>query len=160
MMYGKNGKNRRNGRYNGFAGGVRKRPSGGSCAGGAVSVVKPTAIGLAVALLVAMAFVMVFALVFVIMKSIVASAVVPLSLLALMIGCFVGGFLSASLSRERGLLYGLIIGAIVFLGSWIIGIAMGGETFGLLTAVKLVLLLLAGGCGGWIGSNRAHTRRR
>ena len=157
MAYGKNGKSGRSRRR---AGGMKNRRPGGSCGGGAVSIVKPTAVGVAAALLVAMAFVMIFALVFVIMKSIVASAVVPLSLLALMIGCFVGGFLSASISRERGLLYGLAIGAIVFLGAWIIGIAMGGETFGWLTAVKLVLLLLAGGCGGWVGSNRAHTRRR
>ena len=154
------GKNRKNGRNRSYTGSMRRKPSGGSCSGGAASIAKPTALGLAAALLVAAVFVMVFALVFVIMKSIVASAVIPLSLLALMIGCFVGGFLSASISRERGLLYGLAIGAIVFLGAWIIGIAMGGETFGLLTAVKLVLLLLAGGCGGWIGSNRTHTRRR
>ena len=138
------------------AGPVRRRPR---CTGGG-NTVKPAVIGLAVALIVAMAFTMLFALVFVIMRAIVTSAVVPLSLLSLMIGCFVGGFISASLSGTRGLIYGLIIGLTVFLGAWVIGIAMGGESFGFMTVVRLVLLLAAGGCGGWVGVNRAYTRRR
>lgn len=132
----------------------RNRCVSSGSGGSAVNIVKPVAIGLAAALIVSMVFVMVFAVIFVMMKAIVTSAVIPLSLVALMLGCFVGGFLCASISRQRGLFYGLALGLIVFLGAWVIGIAMGGETFGILVAVKLALLLLAGGCGGWIGANR------
>ncbi len=133
-----------------------------SCGGRnpAIRIAKPFLIGLTAALVVAMAFVMIFALVFVVMKSIVSSAVIPLSVVALMLGCFAGGYICGSISRERGLFYGLAIGLAVFVGAWIIGIAMDEDAFSLLVAVKLVLLLLAGGCGGWLGSNRVRPRRK
>ena len=132
----------------------------GGCGNPVLQIGKPFLIGLLAALVVAMAFVMLFALVFVIMKSIVSSAVIPLSVIALMAGCFVGGWICGSVSRQRGLFYGLAIGLTVFLGAWIIGIAMDEKAFSLTVAVKLFLLLIAGGCGGWLGSNRVKPRRR
>lgn len=132
----------------------------GGCGNSAFKVAKPFLIGLITALVVAMAFVMLFALVFVVMKSIVSSAIIPLSLVSLMLGCFAGGYICGSLSREKGLFYGLAIGLAVFLGAWIIGIAMDEKAFSILVAVKLILLLLAGGCGGRLGSGRAQPRRK
>lgn len=131
-----------------------------SCGGNWFTPVKPVLLGLAAAGLTALVFVMVFALVFVLMKAIVSSAVIPLSLTALILGCFVGGLLCGIIAKARGLLYGLAVGGIIFLAVWLVGIALGEAPFGLLAAVKLVSLLLAGGCGGWLGSNRAYTRRR
>ena len=132
----------------------------GSCGNPALQIGKPFVIGLVAALIVAMAFVMLFALVFVLMKSIVSSAVIPLSVISLMFGCFAGGWICGSISRQRGLFYGLAIGVAVFLGAWIIGIAMDEKAFSIAVAVKLILLLAAGGCGGWLGSNRVKPRRR
>ena len=132
----------------------------GSCGNPALQIGKPFVIGLVAALVVAMAFVMLFALVFVLMKSIVSSAVIPLSVISLMLGCFAGGWICGSISRQRGLFYGLAIGVAVFLGAWIIGIAMDEKAFSIAVAVKLILLLAAGGCGGWLGSNRVKPRRR
>lgn len=140
--------------------GRSKYARGGSCCTPALKIGKPFVIGLVTALVVSMAFVMVFALVFVVMKSIVTSAVVPLSAVSLMLGCFAGGWICGSVSRERGLFYGLAIGLTVFLGAWIIGIAMDEKAFSLTVAVKLVLLLLAGGCGGVLGSNKPKPRRK
>lgn len=131
-----------------------------SCGNPVLQIGKPFVIGLVAALVVSMAFVMLFALVFVVMKSIVSSAVIPLSVVSLMLGCFVGGWICGSVSRKRGLFYGLAVGLTVFLGAWIIGIAMGEDTFSLAVIVKLILLLLAGGCGGWLGSNRVRPRKR
>ena len=136
----------------------RNRYYGGSSTG-AATMLKPILLGLIIAGITALVFIMIFALVFVIMKAIVASAIIPLSLIAFMLGCFVGGFICGTISRSRGLFYGLAIAGIVFLAVWLVGIAMGAEVFGLLTAIKLICLLLAGGCGGWLGSNHAHTRR-
>lgn len=127
--------------------------------GGAAGMLKPILFGLIIAGITALVFIMIFALVFVIMKAIVASAIIPLSLIAFMLGCFVGGFICGTISRSRGLFYGLAIGGIIFLAVWLVGIAMGSEVFGLLTAVKLIGLLLAGGCGGWLGANHAYTKR-
>lgn len=132
----------------------------GSCGNPALQIGKPFVIGLVAALVVAMAFVMLFALVFVVMKSIVSSAVIPLSVISLMLGCFVGGWICGSVSRQKGLFYGLAIGLTVFLGAWIIGIAMDEDAFSIAVLVKLILLLIAGGCGGWLGSNRVKPRRR
>ncbi len=140
-------------RRNGF----RCGPSMGS---GGASMIKPVMLGLVIAAVVAFVFIMIFALVFVIMKAIVSSAVIPLSLIALMIGCFVGGLVCGTVARSRGLLYGLAIGFIVFLSVWLFGMAMGADAFSLITAIKLICLLLAGGCGGWMGSNHAYTKRR
>ena len=132
----------------------------GGCGIPALQIGKPFIIGLAAALIVSMAFVMLFALVFVLMKSIVSSAVIPLSVISLMLGCFAGGWICGSVSRQKGLFYGLAIGLAVFLGAWIIGIAMDEKAFSVAVAVKLILLLLAGGCGGWLGANRVKPRRR
>ena len=141
------------GRYSKFAG-------CGSCGNSALKMGKPFLVGLTAALAVSMLLVMTFAVVLVVMKSIVTSAVIPLSVVALMLGCFAGGWVCGSISRSRGLLYGLVIGLTVFVGAWVIGIAMGEDTFSLTVALKLVLLLLAGGCGGWIGSHRVKPSRR
>ena len=141
------------GRYSTYAG-------RGCCGNPVLKIGKPFLAGLIAALAVSMLFVMTFALVFVVMKSIVTSAIIPLSVVALMLGCFAGGWVCGSISRNRGLFYGLAIGLTVFVGAWIIGIAMGEDTFSLTVAVKLVLLLLAGGCGGWLGSNRVRPRRK
>ncbi|MBQ9900830.1 MAG: TIGR04086 family membrane protein [Clostridia bacterium] len=133
------------------------------CSGGgnpALQIGKPFVFGLVAALVVSMAFVMLFALLFVVMKSIVSSAVIPLSVVSLMLGCFAGGWICGSVSRQRGLFYGLAIGLTVFLGAWIIGIAMDEAAFSFAVIVKLILLLLAGGCGGWLGSNRVRRKRR
>ena len=132
----------------------------GNCGNPALQIAKPFLVGLVASLVVAMAFVMLFALAFVLMKSIVSSAVIPLSVISLMAGCFVGGWICGSVSRQRGLFYGLAIGLAVFLGSWIIGIAMDEKAFSIAVLVKLILLLAAGGCGGWLGSNRVKPRRR
>lgn len=136
----------------------RNRCYGGSPSG-AAGMMKPILLGLIIAGITALVFIMIFALVFVIMKAIVASAIIPLSLIALMLGCFVGGFVCGTVARARGLFYGLAIGGIIFLAVWLVGIAMGEDVFSLLTAIKLVCLLLAGGCGGWLGSNHAYTKR-
>ena len=127
----------------------------GGCGSPALRIGKPFIIGLISALIVSMAFVMLFALVFVIMKSIVTSAIIPLSVVSLVLGCFAGGWICGSVSRGRGLFFGLAIGLTVFLGAWIIGIAMDEKAFSLAVAVKLALLTIAGGCGGWIGSGKS-----
>ncbi len=137
-----------------------KFASGCGCGNPALKIGKPFLFGLIASLAVSMLFVMAFSLVFVVMKSIVTSAVIPLSVVALMLGCFAGGWVCGSISRSRGLFYGLAVGLTVFVGAWIIGIAMGEDTFSLAVAVKLILLLLAGGCGGWLGSDRVRPRRK
>lgn len=138
---------------------VKKRKNR-SCNSSAFRFFKPVIFGIAAAIIISLLFIMLFAIVFVIMKSIVSSAIIPLSLFAITIGCFVGAFICATISRARGFIYGLVIGLILFAVVWLLSIAMGDEFFGSLLIIKLICLLTAGGCGGWIGSNHAHTKRK
>lgn len=139
---------------------VKKRKNKRCNSNSAFRLFKPVIFGIAAAIIISLLFIMLFAIVFVIMKSIVSSAIIPLSLFAIIIGCFVGAFICATISRARGFIYGLVIGLILFAVVWLLSIAMGDEYFGSLLIIKLICLLAAGGFGGWIGSNHAHTRRK
>ena len=116
---------------------MRKIIHGNGLGNPALKIGKPFLFGLIASLAVSMLFVMAFSLVFVVMKSIVTSAVIPLSVVALMLGCFAGGWVCGSISRSRGLFYGLAVGLTVFIGAWIIGIAMGEDTFSLTATARL-----------------------
>ncbi len=137
-----------------------KRSKGHGGKSAVFCAIKPALFGLAAAAAVSLLFILLFAFVFVIMKSIVSSAIIPLSLFAIIIGCFLGAYICATISGERGLIYGIVIGLLLFCFIYMLGMAMGEEYFGTLAIVKLVLLLLAGGIGGWLGSNHAHKRSR
>ncbi len=123
-------------------------------------VTRPAIAGLMLSCGVTAGLIAAFSLVFVLLESIVDSAVVPLALISAALGCFAGAFLCACMVRQRGIVFGAAIGLLMFLLICVIGLMDSDGIFGTETIVKLVMLLLAGCVGGWLGSGYRRNRRK
>ena len=124
------------------------------------NVTRPAVIGLLLSCAVTAAIIAAFSLVFVIIRSIAESAVIPLALISAALGCFAGAFLCAAMAGRRGVIFGAAVGFMMFLVIWVIGAVCSDGIFGTETAVKLMMLLLAGGAGGYLGSGCKGKRRK
>lgn len=122
--------------------------------------VRPALVGLLLSCVVTAVLIAAFSLSFVLLETIFDSAIIPLALISAAAGCFAGAFLCACLVRGKGILFGIVIGLLMFLAIWLIGVVCSNELFGSETAVKLLLLLLAGGAGGYLGSGYRSKRRK
>lgn len=123
-------------------------------------VIRPVMVGLLLSCAVTAALVALFSLVFVLLEAIVDSAVVPLALLSAAAGCFSGAFLCAALVRRKGIIFGVAVGVLMFLAVWVLGLVCAQEIFGTETAIKLLLLIAAGGAGGYLGTGYRSKRRK
>lgn len=123
-------------------------------------VIRPAMIGLLLSCALTAGLVALFSFVFVLLETIVDSAIVPLALISAAVGCFAGAFLCASLVRGKGLIFGVAIGIMMFIAVWILGIVCSNQIFGSETAIKLLLLIIAGGAGGYLGSGYRSKRRK
>lgn len=123
-------------------------------------VMRPTAVGLVLACAVTAGIIAVFSLVFVMLRSIAESAIIPLALISAALGCFAGAFLCSSMTGRHGMILGAVIGAMMFLVIWIIGAVCSDALFGTETAIKLLMLLVSGCGGGYLGAGRKGKRRK
>lgn len=73
-------------------------------------------------------------------------------------GVFFGGYLAASMNKSKGLIMGLMIGLIQFVILFVAGLSTG-DTIGLITFIKLAVLLIFGMLGGIKGVNRKEKIR-
>lgn len=74
-------------------------------------------------------------------------------LFAVAIGGLTAGYLCGRALREKGLLLGAISGGILFLLLLIVGVCIGEAVSGMMTAWKLLVLLLGSSIGGILGAN-------
>lgn len=121
---------------------------------------RPTVVGLLLSCGVTAGLIAAFSLVFVLLESIADSAVVPLALISAALGCFAGAFLCASMVRHRGVIFGAVIGLMMFLLICLIGLMNSDGLFGTETVIKLLLLLISGCIGGYLGSGYRRNRRK
>ena len=121
---------------------------------------RPTFVGLLLSCVVTAGLIAAFSLVFVFLESIADSAVVPLALISAALGCFAGAFLCACMVRHRGIIFGAAIGLMMFLIICVIGLMGSDGLFGTETVIKLLLLLLAGCAGGYLGGGYGRKRRK
>lgn len=77
---------------------------------------------------------------------------ITLALLAL--GAFSGGFITSRITKSAGLVAGLITGFSIFILITITGLTKSDDPVSLLTLIRLVALLVAGGVGGIVGLKR------
>lgn len=77
---------------------------------------------------------------------------ITLALLAL--GAFSGGFITSRITKSAGLVAGLITGFSIFILITITGLTKSDDPVSLLTLIRLVTLLVAGGVGGIVGLKR------
>lgn len=127
---------------------------------GVGNIVRPAAVGILLSGLVTAGLIAAFSLLFVLLESIAESAIVPLALISAALGCFAGAFLCSSMVNGKCVLFGLAIGLVMFVLIFVIGIISSDVLFGTETAIKLVLLLIAGGAGGYCGGRSRYRRRK
>ncbi len=121
---------------------------------------RPAIVGLLLSCAVTAGLIAAFSLLFVLLESIAESAVVPLALLSAAAGCFVGAFICASMVKHYGIIFGVVIGLMMFMVIIVIGL-MGKEgLFGTETVIKLLVLLISGGSGGYLGGSCKRNRRK
>lgn len=77
---------------------------------------------------------------------------ITLALLAL--GAFSGGFITSRITKSAGLVAGLITGFSIFILITITGLTKSDDPVSLLTLIRLIALLVAGGVGGIVGLKR------
>ena len=121
---------------------------------------RPTIAGLLLSCGVTAGLIAAFSLVFVLLESIADSAVVPLALISAAIGCFAGAFLCAGMVHQRGMIFGAVIGLLMFILICLIGLMGSDGLFGTETVIKLLMLLISGCIGGYLGSGYRRNRRK
>ena len=68
-------------------------------------------------------------------------------------GAFVGAYIAAALNKSRGLILGAIVGFVLFILLFCAGLSTG-QTIGLATLLRFVVLMLFGILGGIKGVNK------
>ena len=118
------------------------------------SLVTGTIIGTAVS------FLVILLAVFFIIKSqaVPYQAIAPISIAAASVGSFCGGYISARLNKSLGMAAGTVCGGIMFVLLAGLGLITGG-TAGLVTLLRLALMLLFGAAGGVLGVNKRRKRK-
>lgn len=122
-------------------------------------ILRPVLIGVVVAAVVTITLVAVFSLVLALLKQIAQAALVPLAIVAAAVGCFAGAYVCAGIARKRGLLLGAIVALVLFGVICLISVCTSDSTFGTQSVFKLVIMLLVGGCAGYLGVSSARSRR-
>lgn len=77
----------------------------------------------------------------------------PLSSVCLAVGCFFGGFAAGKKKKSKGLLCGITVSGIYFFLLVLTSLCISFDGFSALTAIHVVVMLLAGGMGGICGVN-------
>ena len=114
--------------------------------------VRPVLIGAGAALACMLLIMAAVSLVTLMIRKVTTSSILPIALTAAGIGCLAGGFLCARLTKRGGVLHGALVGLAVFIVIWLAGLFFTRPVFGTENAVKLVVLVMCGCFGGYIGS--------
>lgn len=81
-----------------------------------------------------------------------------LMLIADAFGVFVGGYIAAAMHKSRGLILGLIVGVLMFVVIFAVGLS-SGEPVGMITLLRLAVLIVFGMLGGIKGVNKREKIR-
>ena len=64
------------------------------------------------------------------------------------LGAFAGGVITSRITKSAGLIVGLITGFFIFMLITVIGVIKSDDSFTVLTLIRLISLIIAGGIGG------------
>lgn len=120
--------------------------------------VKPILIGTAAAVAVAVVILCAICGILTVIQTVSPSLLPYLALIADAGGIFCGGYIAAALNKSRGLILGLVCGFLMFVILFFAGLCAGG-TVGVLTVLRLVILLVFGIGGGILGVNKKERLR-
>ena len=82
-----------------------------------------------------------------------------LAIAAMACGAFVSGFFSAKMIGSRGMVVGAISGAILAVLFVVIGLCLFPASFGILTMIKVIIMIFLALCGGIFGVNSKKSHR-
>lgn len=74
--------------------------------------------------------------------------------------CFIGGMVQSSVTGEKGLAGGAIIGLVMFVFLWAVGMIGGQIEFSLYAVIRMLIFVVAGAIGGYLGILRHEKKRR
>ncbi len=115
--------------------------------------IKQILIGIATALAVTLLLLCVICAVINFASAIPYSLLPYIMLIADAVGGFFGAYVCAAMSKSRGLILGLICGFAVFVIMFIASLSTG-ETIGLITLLRFIVLIVFGALGGIKGVNK------
>lgn len=67
------------------------------------------------------------------------------------LGALTGGVITSRITKSAGLIVGLITGFFIFMLITVIGVIKSDDSFTVLTLIRLISLIIAGGIGGILG---------
>ncbi len=67
------------------------------------------------------------------------------------LGALAGGVITSRITKSAGLIVGLITGFFIFMLITVIGVIKSDDSFTVLTLIRLISLIIAGGIGGILG---------
>ena len=110
--------------------------------------------GAAVGATICAGFLFLFAFLFVMVKSVPQFLIQVIAIFCAAIGAFVAGYVTARVCRFRGLIYGALAGLFLFVLITLVAFVISRDRFTYLTLVRLLVLTLAGACGGVLSVNK------
>ena len=115
---------------------------------------KALCIGAAVSLGATLLLTCIISGVFLILSSTPRAALPYIMLAAEALSVFIGGCAAAAINGSKGLIVGLLCGLTVFMILLVTGLLSGSDDIGIMTFIRLGVLLLCGILGGIKGVNR------
>lgn len=97
--------------------------------------------------------------VFVKIQSVPETAVVPAAIFIACAGAFVGGYFAARIRKSTGMAVGAISALLMFIILLLVGMLFMGDNFGVVSFLRMVLMLLSGAIGGVLGVNKRKRRK-
>ena len=91
------------------------------------------------------------------LRRIPQTVILPLTIAVALAGAWAAGMVAGRMAHRKGYLYGLAAGMLLFAVIYFCGMAITGAEMTAISALKLILMLLAGMIGGIMG---VHRKRR
>lgn len=132
-----------------------KSQSGGLTSKMIKSIILGTVIGAAVCAL----MLVLVSFIFVKIQSVSEIAIVPVAIFIASASAFIGGYISARIGKSMGIILGSITSLLMFVILLLIGIGVSGDNFGIVSLLRMALMLICGAIGGILGVNKRKRRK-
>ena len=115
--------------------------------------------GTVIGAVVCMIILLLISFIFVKMQSVPEAAITPVAIVIVCIGAFVGGYFSARIKKNMGMAVGAITAMLMFVILLLIGTACFGDNLGIVSLLRMAVMLISGAIGGILGVNKRKRRK-
>lgn len=127
--------------------------------GTVAKAVKAVAVGTVVGFGICMLILLVITFMLVKIQNFPEALVVPVAISTACIGAFFGGYFSARVKKNNGLAMGAVCSLLMFVVLLLIGSAFLGDAFGIVSLLRMGVMLISGAIGGVLGVNKRRRRK-